>query len=214
MHAATAILLLSLGRLAAVEVVVPWTVAGPLPTVSVCPLQYGKAWAYAVEIDDSPTAMLTVVAPELEKYHFTTAPAGAAGGARLPFVGTGAVMVNMVSGGNGTFLTWEQLKELQARGWGIASHSYWHTGNHWDPTQALAPADFRRELYWSQAMFAALLGGGRCPIHFVYPNGDPGYGGAHGFSTTLPGGSGAHTVCAYGINRGPGANTLLGCKTG
>jgi hypothetical protein len=91
-------------------------------------------------------------------------------------VGTGAVMVNMVSGGNGTFLTWEQLKELQARGWGIASHSYWHTGNHWDPTQALAPADFRRELYWSQAMFAALLGDSRCPIHFVYPNGDPGYG--------------------------------------
>jgi hypothetical protein len=41
-----------------------------------------------------------------------------------------------------------------------------------------------------------------------------GYGGAHGFSTTLPGGAGAHTVCAYGINRGPGANTLLGCKTG
>jgi hypothetical protein len=41
-----------------------------------------------------------------------------------------------------------------------------------------------------------------------------GYGGAHGFSTTLPGGSGTHTVCAYGINRGPGANTLLGCRTG
>jgi hypothetical protein len=41
-----------------------------------------------------------------------------------------------------------------------------------------------------------------------------GYGGAHGFSTTLPGSATRHTVCAYGINRGPGANTLLGCKTG
>jgi hypothetical protein len=41
-----------------------------------------------------------------------------------------------------------------------------------------------------------------------------GYGGAHGFATTLPGGAGNHTVCAYGINRGPGANTLIGCKTG
>lgn len=41
-----------------------------------------------------------------------------------------------------------------------------------------------------------------------------GYGGAHGFSTTLPGGAGNHTVCVYGINRGPGTNTLLGCKTG
>ena len=40
------------------------------------------------------------------------------------------------------------------------------------------------------------------------------YGGMHGFATTLPGGAGAHTVCAYGINRGPGTNTLLGCKTG
>src|SRR4051812_20611726 len=91
------LLALALGQLAAVEVVVPWTVPGPLPTVSVCPLQYGKAWAYAVEIDDSPTAMLTVVAPELAKHHFTDAPAGVAGGHELPFVGTGAVMVNMVS---------------------------------------------------------------------------------------------------------------------
>lgn len=40
-----------------------------------------------------------------------------------------------------------------------------------------------------------------------------GYGGAHGFDRTVPAGSGARTVCAYGINRGPGANTLLGCRS-
>ncbi len=31
---------------------------------------------------------------------------------------------------------------------------------------------------------------------------------------TLPGSAGKHTVCAYGINRGPGGNTLIGCATG
>ena len=33
---------------------------------------------------------------------------------------------------------------------------------------------------------------------------------AHGFVATLPGSGGNHTVCAYGINRAAGANTLLG----
>ena len=42
----------------------------------------------------------------------------------------------------------------------------------------------------------------------------PDYGKNHGFIGTLPGTTGTHTVCAYAINKGPGANTLLGCKTG
>lgn len=42
----------------------------------------------------------------------------------------------------------------------------------------------------------------------------PGYANQHGFVADLPGGSGKHTVCAYAINRGPGANTLIGCTTG
>jgi hypothetical protein len=42
----------------------------------------------------------------------------------------------------------------------------------------------------------------------------PSYGKHHGFVATLPGGSGKHTVCAYGINRGAGGNTLIGCATG
>jgi hypothetical protein len=39
-----------------------------------------------------------------------------------------------------------------------------------------------------------------------------GYGAAHGFSSVLPAPGGAVTVCAYGINVGVGANSLLGCR--
>ncbi len=42
----------------------------------------------------------------------------------------------------------------------------------------------------------------------------PRYGNKHGYMATLPGSLGKHTVCAYGINRAAGANTLLGCATG
>ncbi len=42
----------------------------------------------------------------------------------------------------------------------------------------------------------------------------PRYGNKHGYMATLPGSGGKHTVCAYGINRAAGANTLLGCATG
>ena len=39
----------------------------------------------------------------------------------------------------------------------------------------------------------------------------PGYGDNHGFEFTVPGSGG--TVCAYGINTGPGTtNSLLGCR--
>ena len=37
--------------------------------------------------------------------------------------------------------------------------------------------------------------------------------GAHGFSATLAVRPGGRQVCAYGINVGPGGNTLLGCRT-
>ena len=39
----------------------------------------------------------------------------------------------------------------------------------------------------------------------------PGYGGAHGFDTVLPGVGG--NVCVYAINLGAGANTALGCRS-
>lgn len=42
----------------------------------------------------------------------------------------------------------------------------------------------------------------------------PGWGPAHGWATTIGGlSSGAHQVCAYGINVGTGGNALLGCRT-
>ncbi len=39
-----------------------------------------------------------------------------------------------------------------------------------------------------------------------------GYGSNHGFDTSVGVGAGSHTVCAYGINVGPGNNRLLGCR--
>jgi spore germination protein YaaH len=50
---------------------------------------------------------------------------------------------------------------------------------------------------------------GRGDIARLYP----GYGAAHGFDTTLTIGGGTHQICAFGINVGPGGNTLLGCRT-
>lgn len=39
----------------------------------------------------------------------------------------------------------------------------------------------------------------------------PGYGASHGIDSTFDTGPGSHTLCAYGINAGPGSNSLLGC---
>ena len=42
----------------------------------------------------------------------------------------------------------------------------------------------------------------------------PGWGTNRGFSIDVPVSAGTHTVCAYGINQGPGnSNSKLGCKT-
>ncbi len=42
----------------------------------------------------------------------------------------------------------------------------------------------------------------------------PGWGAAHGFSTSLPVARGGnHSVCVYAINRSYGANAALGCRT-
>ncbi len=42
----------------------------------------------------------------------------------------------------------------------------------------------------------------------------PGYGSGHGFNSQLTGiAPGAHTVCAYGINVGPGQNSAVGCRS-
>jgi len=44
-------------------------------------------------------------------------------------------------------------------------------------------------------------------------NAYPGSGSNHGFSKSFPVSGGAHSVCVYAINVGPGANTELGCRT-
>ncbi|WP_299952286.1 N-acetylmuramoyl-L-alanine amidase [uncultured Modestobacter sp.] len=41
----------------------------------------------------------------------------------------------------------------------------------------------------------------------------PGAGSAHGYSGTLTASAGDHQVCVYAINRGPGSNAGLGCRT-
>jgi hypothetical protein len=41
----------------------------------------------------------------------------------------------------------------------------------------------------------------------------PAFGGAHGYSYTIPAGPGPHTVCVEGVNDGDGANYLLGCRS-
>jgi hypothetical protein len=40
----------------------------------------------------------------------------------------------------------------------------------------------------------------------------PGYGPRHGIDASFEVAPGVHQVCAYGINRGPGGNALLGCR--
>lgn len=141
----------------------------------VTPLKYGKVWAYAVEIDDGPECTLTVAEPLLKKFAFTDAPPGIPGGRPMPFVGGAAIFLMRAVTTNKTFLSIDQLHELEARGWRVINHSYWHTGNHWDPAAKLTPAQFRRELYWSQALLAALVWNGRSDTHFAYPNGDYNY---------------------------------------
>lgn len=153
-----------------------WTGDQTAPTVEISPLKYGKTWAYAVEIDDQPVSTVTVAKPLLANYFYSDAPPGVAGGKARPFVGTAALYLLKLDTGNPTVLNGEQLKELRAGGWGFANHSYWHTGNHWDKTKALSPADFRRELFWSQVLWPVLVGEGRAATHFVFPNGDPNYG--------------------------------------
>lgn len=147
------------------------------PRVEVCSLLYDKQWAYAVEIDDGPTTTLTTAQPLLARFSFTDAPPGLPGGKARPFVGGAAVMVQWIGTSNSTHLNWEQLRELEDKGWGVLNHSYWHTGNHWDASQALKHADFRRELYWSRALLATRRPqDGPFDVHFVYPNGDFHYG--------------------------------------
>jgi len=69
-----------------------------------------------------------------------------------------------------------------------------------------APIDVH--VYVGAAGYAVRADGSRPDVGAVYP----GYGPAHGFSASLPAAAGPQRVCVYGINTGPGANTLIGCR--
>ena len=145
------------------------------PPATICPLKYGKTWAYSLEIDDGPSCTLTVAEPMLREFEYTDAPPGVSGGKPMPFVGNSAVMMIRVTDANSTFLSWDKLAELEHKGWRVANHSFWHSGIHWDESKKNTPEQFRRELYWSQSLLAACLLNGRGETHFVYPNGDYNY---------------------------------------
>lgn len=141
------------------------------PKVEIAPLQWGKTWAYSVEIDDGPASTLSVAAPLLARFNFSDAPPGVAGGRLRPFVGGAAIFLSRFDVDNETLLDAKALENLRAAGWELLNHSYWHSGNSWEATGALSDADIRRELFWSQSLMAALSPDGRAPTHFVYPNG-------------------------------------------
>ena len=52
-------------------------------------------------------------------------------------------------------------------------------------------------------------GRARADVSVAYPQ----FPADHGYEAMFPLGGGAHLVCTYGINEGPGTNALLGCRT-
>ena len=140
------------------------------PTAAITTFKYGKIWAYAVEIDDGPKWVRSFAAPFLANYHFTDAPPGLAGGKRLPFVGSVAVIVGGV-GSNDATVNWDDLKALLGSGWGVINHSFDHRGYGWDDKGKLKDEEISEDAYWSQAILAANLPGGRAPSAVAYANG-------------------------------------------
>ncbi|WP_309383766.1 PA14 domain-containing protein [Cerasicoccus frondis] len=144
------------------------------PDAEITPLLYDKKWAYTVEIDDTPSLIASLAEGLLAGYEYTDAPPGVSGGNRHSFVGTAAVYV-YVLGANSTYLNPETLQDTLDAGWGVANHSYFHRGRTWEPPEILTEEEIREDLYWSQTVLAHDFGGGRAPVHFVYPNGYMGY---------------------------------------
>lgn len=144
--------------------------------VDIAPFQYGKQWAYSIEIDDGPASTLTVVEPLIKQFYYTDAPVGISGGKLMRFEGGMAIIVSSVQDkgnlGERGRLGWDNLHTLLADGWGLISHSYYHKGRSWGkPPEILSAEQFREDFFWSQSIFAAELTDGRAPTHLVYPNG-------------------------------------------
>lgn len=140
------------------------------PTATICPLKYGKSWAYAVELDDGPKWIRTFAVPFFAAYTYTDAPPGVAGGTKRPFVGGAAVIVAAL-GSNDATLNWEDLAALRTAGWGVLNHSMTHTGRSWgDDDGKLTDQQVADDAWWGQAILANGLGG-RAPTAAVYANG-------------------------------------------
>jgi hypothetical protein len=69
-------------------------------------------------------------------------------------------------------------------------------------------ASIQVHVYVDSAGTALVASGNRPDLAAAFP----GYGAAHGFGTTVAASKGTHTVCAYAINVGIGANSGLGCR--
>jgi len=157
-------------RLMAAEWTYDWSL-DRVPTAEICPLLYGKTWAYSVQIDDSPVTTRSVALDFFANYQYSDAPPGVDNGNLRPFVGDAAVFL-YVLGANDSYLQPEQLREMTDAGWGIANHSYFHRGRTWgNPPEILSEEELRADLFWSQSIIAHDFGDGRAPSHFVYPNG-------------------------------------------
>jgi hypothetical protein len=63
-------------------------------------------------------------------------------------------------------------------------------------------------LYVDNASYAVVANVARTDVATTYPL----FGPNHGFTKTIPANPGSHRVCAYGINVGAGANTLIACR--
>jgi hypothetical protein len=145
--------------------------------VEIAPVKYGKTWAYAIEFDDGGSFVRTHAEALITGHQFTDAPPGVADGTPKPFVAGLSLFAAPLDGGNTAYLTWAEIRRLHDRGWGVVNHSYWHSGNHWDPKEFLTEDQFRRELFWSQAVFGHFIWDGKQTCcHFVFPSGDSHYG--------------------------------------
>jgi hypothetical protein len=161
------------GSVPAAEWIWSWKPApeDPQPQVEVCPLKYGKKWAYAIEIDDGPKWVRPFAVPFLADYHYTEAPPGVPGGVRRPFIGSVSVIAGSVDN-NDANLNGEDLRALIGSGWGVMNHSFDHRANGWSgPSAALNEQQAQEDAFWSQAVLASKLPGGRAPSGAVYANG-------------------------------------------
>lgn len=150
-----------------------WTPAageGPVKA-EICPLKYGKTWAYAIEIDDGPKWVRSFAVPFFATYRYTDAPPGVAGGAPRPFVGSVAAVASAI-GANDAAVDGGDFAALAAVGWGVMNHSMYHDGRSWgDEGGRLDDRRVREDAFWSQVLIAAAMPGGRAPTGAVYANG-------------------------------------------